>query len=68
MKASAALLGAILATSVVAWTLLFFLTPGDALTPAETLVVVGVCAALVLVTRWIWSWILRARGRHAEKV
>jgi len=67
MKTSVALLGTILASSVAAWTLLYFLTPGDPLTPAETLVVVGVCAALVLVTRWIWSCILRARGHHAEK-
>jgi hypothetical protein len=37
------------------------------LTPPETLVIVGVCAALVLVARWIWSCILRARGHHAEK-
>jgi len=67
MKTSGALLGTILAASVAAWTLLYFLTPGDPLTPAETSVVVGVCAALVLVARWIWSCILRARGRHAEK-
>jgi hypothetical protein len=68
MKTSGALLAAILAASVTAWTLLYFLTPGDPLTPAETLVIVGVCAALVLMTRWVWSLILRTRGRHADKI
>lgn len=67
MKISGALLAAILAASVVTWALIFFLTPGDPLTPAETLVVVGICAALVLLARWIWSCIWKLRGRHAEK-
>ena len=67
MKTSAVLVGTILAVSAAVWTLLFLLTPGDPLTPPETLVIVGVCAALVLVARWIWSCILRARGHHAEK-
>jgi hypothetical protein len=66
VKSSAVLVGMILALSVAVWTLLYLLTPGDPLTPPETLVIVGACAALVLVARWIWSCILRVRRRHAE--
>jgi uncharacterized membrane protein len=68
MKTSGALLVAILALSVVVWTLVFLLTPGDPLNPAETLVIVGVCAGVVLLARWLWSCIVRPRGRHAEKI
>jgi hypothetical protein len=67
LKTSGALLVAILALSVVAWTLVYLLTPGDPLNPAETLVIVGVCGVVVLLVRWIWSCIVRARGHHAEK-
>jgi hypothetical protein len=66
VKVSTVLVGMILALSVAVWTLLYLLTPGDPLTPPETLVIVGVCAALVLLARWIWSCILKARGHHAE--
>jgi hypothetical protein len=67
VKASAVVVGMILAVSAAVWALLFLLTPGDELTPPETLVIVGACAALVLVARWVWSCILRARGDHGEK-
>jgi hypothetical protein len=67
MKTSGAILGAILALSVAVWVLVYFLTPGDQLTQAETLVIVGVCGTGVLVIRWFWSCIARARGRHVEK-
>lgn len=68
MKTSAVVTGIILALSVAVWTLLYLLTPGGPLTPPESLVVVGISAAVVLVTRWVWSWIAKARGHDAEKV
>jgi len=68
VKTSAVLTGAIVALSVAVWSLLYLLTPGGPLTPPESLVVVGFCAAAVLVIRWVWSCIVRARGHHAEKL
>ena len=67
MKTSALVLASILALSACAWTLFYFLADGEPLTPSETLVVVGVCAAGVLGARRIWAWIWRERGGHAEQ-
>lgn len=67
MKTSAGLLGIILALSVATWTFFYFLAAGDPLSPPETLVVVGICAGSVLVVRWVWSWIWKPRGSHADE-
>jgi len=66
VKTSAVLLGSILALSLGVWALFYFLTAGEPLTPAETLVIVGMCGASVLAVRWIWSCIWKGRERHAD--
>jgi hypothetical protein len=38
------------------------LTPDTPLSPPETFVVVGGCAAAVLGAKWIWSRLRKARG------
>ena len=66
MKASAGLLVPIIALSLAAWAFFYVLTPGEPLTPAETLVVVGICAGIVLLGRWIWFSFRRSRRDNAQ--
>lgn len=61
MKASAITLGIILALSLAVWTF-FYLSPGAPLNGSETAVVVGVCAGVVYLGRWIWGRIRKVRG------
>ena len=67
MKASAGTLAVIFGLSLGAWTLFYFLPLGEPLTPPETLVVVGFCAATVLAGKWLWSALRKRRGEYAEK-
>jgi hypothetical protein len=59
VKASAGVLVAITVLSLGVWSLFYVLTPGQPLEAGETLVVVGACALLVLLARWL----LGRRGR-----
>ena len=68
MKTSAALLGAILALSVGVWTFFYFLAAGEPLAPPETLVIVGISAAVVVCVRWVWTWVWRGRRPHAGEL
>ncbi len=54
MKGSAGTLAIILGLSLGVWTF-FYLSPGTPLNAAETSVVVGACAGVVLFGRWIWG-------------
>jgi hypothetical protein len=47
LKTSAGLLVATLALSSIVWTICYLFLPGPALSPAETLVVVGICLGIV---------------------
>ena len=62
MKVSIGTLVAIGALSLVVWTVVYIFNPSTPLTQAETVIVVGVCAALVLGFQWIFSRLTRARG------
>ncbi len=62
MKASIGTLVTIGALSLVVWTVVYIFNPSTPLTQAETVVVVGVCAALVLGVQWILSRLAKARG------
>lgn len=62
MKASISTLVAIGALSLVVWTVVYIFNPSTPLTQAETVIVVGVCGALVLGVQWILSRLGKARG------
>ena len=66
MKASAGTLAAIIVLSLVVWAGFRLWVPGPPLDGAETMVVVGACAGVVLLGRWIWSRRRRLRGGDAE--
>lgn len=66
MKTSAGLLGIIVTLSVAMWTVFYILAAGDPLSPPETLVVVGICAAGVFVARWAFRRIRGGRDRDAD--
>lgn len=61
MKASIGTLVTIGALSLVVWTVVSIVNPSTPLTQAETVIVVGVCAALVLGVQWILSRLTKAR-------
>ena len=63
MKASIGTLVAIGALSLVVWTAVYIFNPSAPLTQGETVIVVGVCAALVLGCQWILARLTRARRR-----
>jgi hypothetical protein len=63
VKPAFATVATIIVVSLAVWVLFLVVTPGGALTPPETLVVVGVCAALVLGVKWIWSRLQTRRGK-----
>jgi hypothetical protein len=52
VKATAGTLAAVLVLSLGVWTAFFLFMPESPLTPQETLVVVGACAATVVGARW----------------
>lgn len=62
MKASIGTLVAIGALSLVVWTVVYVVNPSTPLDQAETMIVVGVCAALVLGFQWILSRLGKTRG------
>ena len=62
MKASLGTLGAIGALSLVLWTVVYIYNPSTPLTQGETVIVVGVSAALVLGLQWILS---RVTGKRS---
>ena len=62
-------IGVLLATlvlSLAVWTFFYLNTP-DPLTASETLVVVGISAGIVCLSRWIWGFLKRWREGHAQK-
>jgi hypothetical protein len=54
-------LAAILVLSLAVWAY-FYVSPGPPLNASETAVVVGLCAAAVVIARWLWSRFRGARG------
>jgi hypothetical protein len=62
MKASIGTLIAIGALSLVVWTVVYIVNPSTPLTQAETVIVVGACAAVVLAFQWILSRLSKPRG------
>ncbi|MFQ5946404.1 MAG: hypothetical protein ACE5NC_09190 [Anaerolineae bacterium] len=67
MKPSVGTLAAIIALSLGVWMLFYTLTPETPLTPPETLVIVGACAAIVLLGRWIWSRLQPRRNQDRDQ-
>lgn len=61
MNTSGVTLGIILALSLAVWTY-FYVSPGAPLNASETAVVVGVCAAVVYIVRWLWMRLVGPRG------
>jgi hypothetical protein len=59
MKASVSTLAAIAALSLAVWAGLYVLMPATPPTSSDTVVIVGVCGALVLGVKWAWA---KARG------
>jgi hypothetical protein len=55
VKASLGTVVSIGALSLVVWTVVYVYNPSTPLTQGETVIVVGVCAALVLGVQWILS-------------
>jgi hypothetical protein len=55
VKASLGTVVSIGALSLVVWTVVYVYNPSTPLTQGETVIVVGVCAALVLGVQWIRS-------------
>ncbi|HSD50514.1 MAG TPA: hypothetical protein VLG48_03825 [Candidatus Methylomirabilis sp.] len=66
MKTSVGVLAATLMLSAIIWAVFYAFMPGPALTPAETLVVVGMCLGVVSASRWVWSSLRRARGGQTQ--
>ncbi len=66
MREHVGVLLAILVLSLVIWTFFYFNTP-DTLTSSETLVVVGISAGVVYLSRWIWGLLKRWRGGNAQQ-
>ncbi len=67
MKTSALVLASTFVLSALVWTIFYFLAHGDPLTQSETLVIVGICGGIVVGVRRMWTWLCKARGRHAEQ-
>ncbi len=62
MKGSVGTLAVIAALSLVVWTTVYILNPSAPLTQAETVIVVGACAALVFGVKWLVSSLGKTRG------
>lgn len=67
MKASVGTLAAIAVLSLAVWTVVYVFNPSTPLTQAETVIVVGACAALVFGSKWILSRLSRTRGRDEPR-
>ncbi len=67
LKTSAGVIVATLALSSIVWMIFYVYLPGPALSPAETLVVVGICLGIVSLGCWIGSLVRRFWGRHAHQ-
>jgi hypothetical protein len=66
VKPAFATIVTIVVASLAVWVFFLVMTPGAPLTPPETLVVVGACAAIVLGVKWIWSRIRPRRGKDGR--
>jgi hypothetical protein len=66
MRRQVGVLLAILVLSLLAWTYFYVATP-DPLTSSETIVVVGISAGVVYLSRWVWEFLRRWRGGDAQK-
>jgi hypothetical protein len=67
LKTSAGVLVATLVLSSIVWMVCYLYLPGPALSPAETLVIVGICLGIVSLGWWIGSGLRRLWGRHAQQ-
>jgi hypothetical protein len=67
LKTSAGVIVATLVLSSIVWTIFYLYLPGPALSPAETLIVVGFCLGIVLLGCWVGSLLRRVWGRHAHQ-
>ena len=65
MKRSAGALLSILVLSLVIWVFFYVASP-EPLDPAETVVVVGISAGVVYLSRWLWGLRGRSRGGNAH--
>jgi hypothetical protein len=65
MRRSAGGLLATLVLSLAVWTFFYVVTP-DPLTSSETVVVVGISAGVVYLSRWVWGFLRRLRGGNAQ--
>jgi hypothetical protein len=63
VKASLGTVVVIGALSLLVWTVVYIYNPSTPLTQGETVIVVGVCAALVLGVQWILS---RVSGKRSS--
>jgi len=61
LKASVGTTVAIIALSLAVWVFLSVISPGDPPTSADTSVVVGACAVVVLSAKWIWARLHKAK-------
>jgi hypothetical protein len=66
MRRSAGVLVAILIVALALWTFFYVATP-EPLTPSETIVVVGISAGVVYLSRWVWGLLRRSRGGNAQE-
>lgn len=69
MKKLSISLSVIIVLSLAIWFFFYIKTPDAPLTPSETFLVVGVCAALVFFAKWIISQIQKKtekRGRNED--
>ncbi len=66
-KSSARVVAATLVLSSIVWVLFYMYMPGPALSPAETLIVVGICLGIVSLGSWIGSVLRRLWGHHAHQ-
>jgi len=60
-------LSVIIVLSLAIWFFFYVKTPEAPLAPSETLLVVGVCAALVFSTKWIISQIQKKAEKRGKK-
>jgi hypothetical protein len=65
LKGSVVLASIIIALALAIWS--FFYIKNLPLTPSETTVVVGICAAVALSGKWIWSSLRKRGGKENEK-
>ncbi len=66
MKRQVSVLLATLVLSLTVWTFFYLNTP-DPLTSSETVVVVGISAGIVYLSRWVWGFLRRWRGDNAHE-